>query len=140
LANLESSLRNAEPDIVIGDLPTLEGYAAVHLIQIFQNLLSNALKYRSTDQKCRIEINAKRIDDMWQFSIYDNGIGIDKRYQERIFGLFKRLHGREYEGTGIGLAICRRVINFYKGNIWVDSEPGAGTTFYVELPIRTPPG
>jgi signal transduction histidine kinase len=106
-----------------------------HLQQLFQNLISNAIKYRRTDVPLAVHITAKSENGGWLFSISDNGIGIEAQYKERIFGLFKRLHaGNKYSGTGIGLAICQRIVDRYHGRIWVESEPGVGSTFYFWLP------
>ena len=107
----------------------------MHLSQLFQNLLSNAIKYRSPERAPLIHLGAERSKANWVFSIRDNGIGIAPEYQERIFGLFKRLHsGDEYSGTGIGLAICQRIVERYGGRIWVESELAKGSTFLFSLP------
>ena len=106
----------------------------VHLQQLFQNLIGNAIKYQSKDTP-RIHISAVEHDDMWRFAIQDNGIGIEDQYKEQIFGLFKRLHSNtEYEGTGIGLAICQKIVQRYNGRIWVESRPGEGSTFFFTIP------
>jgi PAS domain S-box-containing protein len=120
--------------IVTGDpLPTLPGYEP-HFLQLFQNLFGNAIKYRS-DKPPRIHISAQRVQDMWRLSVSDNGIGIALAYQRRIFGVFKRLHGKELPGTGIGLAICQRVVERYGGQIWVESQLNDGSTFFCTFPI-----
>ena len=108
----------------------------VHAHQLFQNLISNALKYRKDDEPPRVEISAERLDSLWQFSVRDNGIGIPPEYHERIFGIFKRLHNRtgRYPGTGIGLAICQKIVERYGGRVWVESVPGEGATFHFTLP------
>jgi light-regulated signal transduction histidine kinase (bacteriophytochrome) len=105
-----------------------------HLRQVFQNLISNALKYRNSEPpQIRIHVQEKGL--FWCFSVQDNGIGIDPRYKEKIFGLFKRLHHHQsYSGTGIGLAICQRVVERYGGRIWVESELGKGATFHFTVP------
>jgi signal transduction histidine kinase len=115
-------------------LPSLTVHR-MHLSQLFQNLLSNAIKYRSPERAPLIHLCAERSKENWVFSIRDNGIGIAPEYKERIFGLFKRLHsGDEYSGTGIGLAICQRIVQRYGGRIWVESELGKGSTFSFTLP------
>jgi len=107
-----------------------------HLQQVLQNLIVNALKYRDQTPP-RIHISATRQAADWCFSVKDNGIGIEAQYSEKIFGVFKRLHhDRTYGGTGIGLAICKRVVERYGGRIWVESEPGKGSTFYFTVPRR----
>jgi signal transduction histidine kinase len=104
------------------------------LVQVFQNLIGNALKY--CEGKPEIQISASQEDGFAVISIRDNGIGIAPEYQQQIFGLFQRLHSREeYPGSGIGLATCKRIIEQYGGRIWVESSPGAGSTFYFSLPI-----
>uniref|UniRef100_Q01PF8 histidine kinase n=1 Tax=Solibacter usitatus (strain Ellin6076) TaxID=234267 RepID=Q01PF8_SOLUE len=102
---------------------------------VFQNLLSNALKYRKRNETPRIHVAARRRDGHWVVSVADNGIGFDPEHSDRIFGLFKRLHREdEYPGTGLGLAICKRIVERYRGRIWAQSEPGAGSTFFISLP------
>jgi signal transduction histidine kinase len=120
-------------------LPTLL-VDATQLEQVFQNLISNGLKYqpRTSDKrvhKPRIHIAAQAQGDTWCFAVQDNGIGIAPEHRKRIFDVFDRLHTQEeYEGIGIGLAICERIIARYNGRIWVESEVGQGTTFYFTLP------
>ena len=105
-----------------------------HLQQVFQNLIGNALKYRNEDPS-RIPCLRGPRGAFWCFSVQDNGIGIDPQYKEKIFGVFKRLHhDQKYSGTGIGLAICQRVVERYGGRIWVESEPGKGATFFFTVP------
>lgn len=107
-----------------------------HLIQIFQNLIGNGLKYRGEDPP-RIAVSATKGDEEWIFSVTDNGIGIAPDYHEKIFIPFKRLHGQQYPGSGVGLAICRRIVERHGGRIWVESEPGRGATFYFSVPTTT---
>jgi signal transduction histidine kinase len=104
------------------------------LKQLFQNLISNAIKYRQPQEPCRISIAAQLQDDKWLFSVKDNGIGIEAKYFSQIFSAFKRLHGYEYPGSGVGLTICKEIVQEYGGSIWVDSEPGQGSTFRFTLP------
>jgi len=119
-----------------GELPSV----AIHetrLAQLFQNLISNAFKYRGKEAP-RVEVTASERDGWCVFSIADNGIGIEPKFAEQIFGLFKRLHGRDsYPGSGIGLAICQRVVEQYGGRIWLErSSPGVGSTFCFSVPSR----
>jgi PAS domain S-box-containing protein len=114
-------------------LPTVVA-DATQLSQVFLNLIGNAIKFRGNEPP-RIHISAARIDGYWRFSVRDNGIGIEPQYFDRIFIIFKRLHTRDtYSGTGIGLALCKRIIERHGGEIWVTSEPGMGSTFYFTLP------
>ena len=101
---------------------------------MFQNLVGNAIKYKKEDPP-RVRVDARREDGRWLFSVEDNGIGIAEEYKETIFGIFKRLHTHQaYSGTGMGLAICQRVIERYHGRIWVESKPGHGSSFFFTLP------
>ncbi|GEM_PF-4820109 len=133
LSLLESEIRDTGALITRTKLPVVVG-DATQLVQLLLNLLQNAIKYRSTEAP-RIQVAAERRGDRWVFSVADNGIGIEPRHAERIFEVFERLHtAQEYQGTGIGLAICRRVVQRHGGEIWVESEPGRGSTFFFTLP------
>jgi len=135
LANLAGSVSESGARITADPLPSLQVHGA-HLQQLFQNLIGNAIKYRSNTRPPVVHVTAERQDGHWIFAVSDNGIGIDPDYRERIFGLFKRLHtSDEYSGTGIGLAICQRIVDRYEGRIWVESEPGRGSTFRFLLPV-----
>ena len=103
--------------------------------QVFQNLISNALKYRAQEHSPLIRINCEEQEHCWLFSVSDNGIGIDKEFHNKIFVIFQRLHNRDqYSGTGIGLSITKKIVENMGGKIWVESEPGVGSTFYFTLP------
>ncbi|MBV9405798.1 MAG: PAS domain S-box protein [Acidobacteriaceae bacterium] len=135
LANLAGAIAESGAEISIGPLPLLS-VNATHIQQLFQNLIGNAIKYRSPEQPPLVSVSAARQGEYWLFAVSDNGIGIDPEYKENIFGLFKRLHNSdEYSGTGIGLAICQRIVDRYHGRIWVESEPGKGSTFLFTLPV-----
>jgi PAS domain S-box-containing protein len=135
LENLAGTISESGARITADPLPSLRVHRA-HLQQLFQNLIGNAIKYRSPDRPCAVGITAERQSEYWIFAVSDNGIGIDSEYKERIFGLFKRLHTNdEYSGTGIGLAICQRIVDRYHGRIWVESEPRRGSTFLFTLPV-----
>jgi PAS domain S-box-containing protein len=131
--NLQIIIEESKAQVTHDKLPTDSG-DQVMLVQLFQNLISNSIKYRSK-QAPAIHVSAERQDEGWVFSVRDNGIGIDPQYHERIFGVFKRLHGREIPGTGIGLAICQRILQKHGGQIWVDSQLGAGSVFKFTLPV-----
>ena len=133
LASLAEAIRESDAIVTADPLPDVY-VGEAHLQQLFQNLIGNALKYR-TENPPRIHIQASSQGTAWRFAVQDNGIGIDPQYKENIFGVFKRLHrDQKYGGTGIGLAICQRVVERYGGRIWVDSAPGKGATFYFTLP------
>ena len=132
LRNLQSAIEESGAEITYGALPVL-AVSEAHMMQLLQNLLSNALKYRSNAPP-KIDVSARKKDDQWLFVVRDNGQGIAPEHHQKIFEVFKRLHGREVPGTGIGLAICERVVTHYGGRIWLESRPGQGTTFYFLLP------
>ncbi|MBV9401053.1 MAG: PAS domain S-box protein [Bryobacterales bacterium] len=135
LANLNLAIQESGAQITSDSLPPVRVHSA-HMQQLFQNLIGNAIKYRGPDRVPVIHVSAQKQSEQWVFSIQDNGIGIDPQYKERIFGLFKRLHtGDQYSGTGIGLAICQRIVERYHGRIWVESNPGHGSTFRFSLPV-----
>ena len=132
--NLASSIDESGAEISCGPMPEVMSDES-RLVQVFQNLVSNAIKFRS-DKPPRIHIAAQRLEQAWKFSVKDNGLGINPAYAERIFEAFQRLHSRsKYAGTGIGLAVCRKIVEEYGGRIGVESEPGKGATFYFTLPI-----
>lgn len=120
------------------DLPVVEANY-IEIKQLFQNLIGNAIKFRKKDVSPIIVINARELDDDWEFSVSDNGIGIREEYLNKIFLIFQRLHSvEEYPGTGIGLATCKKIVESNNGKIWVTSIPGNGTTFYFTLPKLKP--
>ncbi|MEM9004555.1 MAG: ATP-binding protein, partial [Cyanobacteria bacterium P01_F01_bin.86] len=109
---------------------------STQLMQLFQNLIGNAIKFRQPEQTPKIHISVERTEEAWLFGIQDNGIGIDPQFFDRIFVIFQRLHTRdEYAGSGMGLAICKKIVECHRGQIWVESELGQGTTFYFTLPV-----
>lgn len=137
LANLDTTIQETKAEVRYHFLPSVR-VQRFHLTQLFQNLIGNALKYRKQDVMPIIQISAQSAGDEWVFSIVDNGIGFDPAYAERIFGVFKRLHRHhEYPGTGIGLAICARIVTHYGGRIWAEGEPGKGATFRFTLPVKS---
>jgi len=135
LANLEVAIHESGASVTRTALPHIRMYA-FQLEQLFQNLIANAIRYRGSEAP-RISIAAERRGEEWLFSVQDNGIGIEPQFQEQIFGIFKRLHSQnEYPGTGMGLAICQRIVERTGGRIWVESQPGKGSTFYFTVPCR----
>jgi PAS domain S-box-containing protein len=137
LNNLQIAIAESGAVITHDTLPIVLG-DNVHLSQLFQNLLSNAIKFRHRGEAPSIHIGAERRTTEWVLSVHDNGIGIDLRHAERIFQIFQRLHTRdEYPGTGIGLAVCKKIVERHGGHIWVESQPGHGTTFLFTFPIVT---
>ena len=137
LRNLTESIAEADAIVSVSELPSVWG-DATQLSQVFQNLIGNALKYRAEGRRLLIEIHAEsgKSGD-WVIHVSDNGIGIDREHHERVFRPFKRLHGREIPGTGIGLALCRRIVESHGGTIWVDSTVGSGSRF--SFTLRPPP-
>ncbi len=135
LKDLSVSIQESNAKISIGTLPTVHA-DPVQLGQVFQNLISNAIKFRRSEIP-EIQVDAHRDKEEWIFSVKDNGIGIDPKYFDKIFIIFRRLHSREkYPGTGIGLATCKKIVERHGGRIWVESEPGKGSTFYFSLQIK----
>jgi len=132
--HLNTLIEETGAEIIATELPVLE-VQPTHLLQLLQNLIGNALKYRAEDVPPRICISARLDGPTWIFSVADNGIGFDSAFAEQIFGVFKRLHHRpDVSGNGIGLAICERIVRLYGGRIWAESSPGAGATFFFALP------
>jgi PAS domain S-box-containing protein len=132
LDSLKESVRESNATITVGDMPLIVA-SRLQMMQLFNNLISNSLKFRRADS-LTVRIGAEDKGSHWQFSVSDNGIGIDKAYAEKIFVVFQRLHTREkYPGTGIGLAICKKIAELHGGSIWFESEPGKGTTFYFTI-------
>ncbi|MGE5352146.1 MAG: MASE3 domain-containing protein [Acidobacteriota bacterium] len=130
IKNLEISIRESGARITFGVLPVIMA-DEVQLTQLFQNLISNAIKFRRNTEIPEIQISSVQKNENWLFAVRDNGIGIDPQYSERIFQIFQRLHTRsEYPGTGIGLAVCKRIVERHGGKIWIESELEKGTTFY----------
>jgi len=132
ITHLQSSISETSADVSLGPLPVVTANP-LYLTQVFENLIGNALKYRSK-QPPRVSITAAEGAHDWTFSVEDNGIGIAPEYQAQIFGIFKRLHGDEYPGTGIGLATCKKIVDRHGGTIWVESELGKGSRFSFTLP------
>lgn len=133
--NLESIITSSQVVITSDRLPAISGNQS-QLIQLMQNLISNAIKYSANDRRPEIHISAHPSDQghQWRFSVRDNGIGFDQAHEEKIFVIFRRLHTKEeYAGTGIGLAICKKIIEKHGGRIWAESSPGSGSTFYFTL-------
>jgi chemotaxis family two-component system sensor kinase Cph1 len=135
VSNLRQRIAETGATITHDPLPTVMA-DGTQLIQLFLNLIGNAIKFRSS-QPPKIHIAAERLEDEWLFSIRDNGIGIDPQFSDRIFIIFQRLHTRdEYPGTGMGLAICKKILECHRGRIWVESQLGQGATFYFTIPVR----
>jgi light-regulated signal transduction histidine kinase (bacteriophytochrome) len=133
LATIKATLDEHGASVEYEDLPVVNGDPA-QIAQVFQNLVSNAVKYRRDSEPPRIRVSAERQGSMWRFAFNDNGQGFRSEYQDHIFQPFKRLHGPEIPGTGIGLALCKRIVERHGGRIWADATPGGGATFYFTLP------
>jgi PAS domain S-box-containing protein len=135
LSNLQVAIEEKGAEVTHDPLPTILG-DDTQLLQLFQNLIGNAVKF-CDEEHPSVHVSAKEQDEDWLFSFRDNGIGIDPQFKDRIFVIFQRLHGKgEYKGTGIGLAVCKRIVERHGGKIWVESEPGKGATFYFTIPTE----
>jgi chemotaxis family two-component system sensor kinase Cph1 len=134
LSNLRRRIRDSGAVITHDPLPTVMA-DSTQLMQLFQNLIGNAIKFRS-EEPPEIHVGVSRLEDAWLFSVRDNGMGFDPQFSDRIFVIFQRLHTRdEYPGTGMGLAICKKIVECHRGRIWVESELGQGATFYFTIPV-----
>jgi PAS domain S-box-containing protein len=134
LSDMKASIKSSNATVISGNLPTVTAYP-VELRVLFQNLLSNALKYKRKDISPTVLISSKTDEKYWTFTVEDNGIGIDSKYNEKIFVIFQRLHNaKEYRGTGIGLAHCKKILELHNGSIWMESEVGEGTKFHFTIP------
>jgi light-regulated signal transduction histidine kinase (bacteriophytochrome) len=151
LGDLEAQIERVHGHVEVGKLPTIQA-EPLQLRQLLQNLIANALKFHRDDEPPRVKVEARYVlpreqrqsrkslaEEKCRITIEDNGIGFDQQYAERIFGIFQRLHPRdEYEGTGIGLAICRRIVEYHGGQISAQGAPGKGSIFEVLLPVAQP--
>ena len=134
LDDLKTTIDESDAVVTHDELPRIKADAS-QLEQVFQNLISNAIKYRHRDRTPRIDVSVDEGEDEWLFAVCDNGIGFQQEFSDRIFRIFQRLHGgSEYGGTGVGLAICKRVVERHGGKIWGESSPGKGSTFYFTIP------
>jgi signal transduction histidine kinase len=131
-SNLNAEIQAAGATITSSPLPEVAA-REFHVVIVLQNILGNGLKYRSAEPPV-IEVSARRHGSQWIIAVKDNGIGIDAKYADRIFQPFKRLHGAEYEGTGLGLWTCKKIVSRYGGDILVESEPGQGSVFFFSMP------
>ena len=138
MRDLANTIEEMGATVSYGSQPTVVA-DQTQMVQLLENLISNAIKFRRRERPI-INVSAIRKGHYWQFAVKDNGIGLDPKYKSRIFEMFQRLHTRdEYKGTGIGLAICKRIVERHGGQIWVESELGEGATFYFTIPIRPNP-
>ena len=132
-SNLKATIQDNNASVTHDDLPTINADSS-QIMQLFQNLVGNAIKFIGNGQPC-VHVSANLDNGEWKFSVSDNGIGIELEYAERIFVIFQRLHTwQEYSGTGIGLAICKKIVERHGGQIWLESEPGSGATFHFTIP------
>lgn len=129
--NLKVAIEESSAVLTSEHLPDVEGQE-MHFVQLFQNLIGNAIKHRG-ERPLRIHVSAEKRKSGWRFAVADNGMGIAREYHRQIFGVFKRLHGQAIPGTGMGLAICQRVVGRYGGRLWVESQVDQGATFYFTL-------
>jgi PAS domain S-box-containing protein len=135
LQNLGASVKESSAVVTRDELPTIRG-DSMQLAMVFQNLIGNAIKFRIADRDPKIHVSAKKESNHWIFEVKDNGIGFEQQYEDKIYMIFQRLHGHgHYPGTGIGLAICKRIIERHGGKIWATSAPGEGSTFFFTVPL-----
>jgi light-regulated signal transduction histidine kinase (bacteriophytochrome) len=134
MVNLDGAIRESGAHIIDRGLPVL--YTDPRIEHVFQNLILNAIRYRRKDVAPEIAVSAEKEGDVWTFSVQDNGVGIEPEYYERVFEIFRRLHGNDIPGNGLGLALCRKIIDASGGRIWVESQPGSGSTFRFTLPVK----
>lgn len=133
VALLDASIKESKAQIIFSDLPIIFG-KETEIRQLFQNLISNAIKFRKKNLAPEIHITSEERENEFEFAIRDNGIGIEEKYFDRLFVLFQRLHSNDdYPGSGIGLATCRKIVTLHHGRIWVESKPGIGSTFYFTI-------
>ncbi len=138
--NLKGPIQAAGASVVATDLPVVIADGPM-MTAVFQNLIGNAVKFRNPHLAPQVRVAAHRRENAWEFSVSDNGIGIDPKYHDRVFGFFERLHPQDqYQGSGIGLASCKRIVEIHGGRIWMESEIGQGTTVFFRLPDRDIPG
>lgn len=138
--NLRVAIEESDAEVKSDPSPAVIG-DRIQLIQLFQNLIVNALKFRDEKRTPKVHVGAERRDGEWLFSVRDNGMGMEEQYLERIFVIFRRLDNKtKYPGTGIGLAVCKKIVERYGGRIWAKSEPGEGSTFYFTLLVSEEEG
>lgn len=130
---MDLKIKETGAEIVYSDMPEVSGSRDL-LLRLFENLISNAIKF--SPEKPDIRVTCFRSTSQWVFSVRDNGIGLDMQFANRVFGMFQRLHGGEYAGTGVGLAICKRIVDHHHGRIWIESEPGQGTAVFFTIPFE----
>jgi light-regulated signal transduction histidine kinase (bacteriophytochrome) len=134
MENLRTVIDESQASITYDEMPEIHA-SPTHITQVLQNLIGNAIKYRRPGTSPAIAIRAEKQVDRWVFSVEDNGSGFDPKYAENMFGIFKRLHGADIPGTGIGLAICKAIVERHGGKIWAEGRPGSGATFWFTLPV-----
>jgi len=136
--DLDALIKHSGAIIEVGEMPALNAYET-EIRQVFQNLITNAIKFQAQGVQPKIQIRSEKVNEKWKFSISDNGIGIEGAHFKSVFNIFQRLHTKaEYEGSGIGLANCKKIIELHHGEIWIDSVKGQGSTFHFTVPILQP--
>lgn len=134
VSNLSAAIQESRAEITKDHLPVISG-DETQLVQLLQNLIGNGVKYKKPDVQPVLHVSAEKIGQEYLFTVHDNGIGIEPRYYDKVFQIFQRLHDRDqYPGTGIGLALCKRIVERHRGRIWIESRPGEGSTFFFTMP------
>jgi light-regulated signal transduction histidine kinase (bacteriophytochrome) len=134
ITDLETMIKTTNASIEVTEMPKLNVYE-IEIRQVFQNLITNAIKFHKKDTRPKIQISAAKLNEKWKFSVSDVGIGIASIHFEKIFDIFQRLPtNEEYDGNGIGLANCKKIVHLHQGEIWVESKLGEGSTFYFTIP------
>jgi light-regulated signal transduction histidine kinase (bacteriophytochrome) len=138
VSGLDGAIEQAKAEVTWSDLPTVHGEQSL-LETLFANLIGNSLKFRRPDVACRVHITSRPVDEGWEITCADNGIGIDHEFADKVFVIFQRLHPRDaYPGTGIGLAVAKKIVEYHGGRIWIDSDAADGATIRFTLPLEPP--
>jgi light-regulated signal transduction histidine kinase (bacteriophytochrome) len=138
ISDLDAAIKSAGAEIYVSEMPVINAYE-IEIHQVFLNLIGNAIKFHQKDRKPVVRVKSEKIADAWKFSVSDNGIGISPTHFSKLFNMFQRLHAdeSEFEGKGIGLTVCKKIIDLHQGRIWVESNKDQGVTFFFTIPGLT---